>query len=108
MSGDAIRVFDYTSDVVRVRGSNDAKLGEWVISRSEVAWSMFRTEAQRAVSRARRSGKTVRVTYERGGVLHHVPDASLDAALMERASYLERKLVRVKPVPGHRPARCEW
>jgi hypothetical protein len=108
VSGDAIRVFDYTSDVVRVRGSSDAKLGEWATTRSAVAWSTFRAEVQRAVTRARRAGKPARVIYERAGVLYHVPDAGLDAALMERRSYLERKLVRVKPVPHDRPARCEW
>lgn len=108
VSGDAIRVFDYTSDLVRVRSSNDSGLGKWVTSGSAVAWSMFRAEVQRAVSRAKRAGKKVRITYERGGVIHRVGDAALDAALMEPRSYLERKLVRVKPVPAHRPARCEW
>lgn len=108
VSGDAIRVFDYTSDVVRVRSSSDAKLAAWATSRSVVAWWTFRAEAQRAVARARRAAKPVQVTYERGGMLSRVPDAGLDATLMEQGSYLERKLVKVKPVPHHRPARCEW
>jgi hypothetical protein len=108
LSGDAIRVFDYTSDVVRVRSSSDAEIAAWARSRSVVAWSTLRAEAQRAVKRARESTRKVQVTYERAGVLHRVSDVAVDAVLMEPRSYLERKLVQVKPVSGHRPARCEW
>jgi hypothetical protein len=106
LSADAIRIFDYTRDVVRVKSGDDKELRAWAGNRSLVAWSVFRQAVQRAVARARKDGRTVRVVYQRAGVEYAVGDAARDEALMERAPYLERKLVKIKPVPAIRPARC--
>jgi hypothetical protein len=102
----SIRVFDYTSDVVRVVGSTDAQLRQLARDRALVPWHMFRQEVRRAARRARPPGGAVAVTYERNGERLHVRDAASDPILAERGSYLERKIVRVKPTPGRRPARC--
>ena len=106
VSADAIRVFDYTADVVRVEASSDPDLRRFARSKSLVPWVMFRRDVQAAVGRARKDKRIVSVTYERGDEMVIVTDAGKDAALMDLGPYLERKLVKVKPTHGQQPARC--
>ena len=69
---------------------------------------MFRQAVQRSVRAAKKNDEIVSVTYVRDGATVRVPDAAKDAALMERGTVLERKLVKVKSTEGKNPARCSW
>ena len=104
----SLRVFDYTSDVVLVRKSSDPKLNGLARRKAQVSWFMFRQAVQRSVRAAKKNDEIVSVTYVRDGVTVRVPDAAKDAALMERGSLLERKVVKVKSTEGKNPARCSW
>lgn len=104
----ALRVFDYTSDVVVVLSSNDTKLKALARRETEVSWFMFRQAVQRAVRTAKRADRKLTVTYVRGGKLVRVRDAAADPALMERGTALERKIVKVKSADGKKPDACSW
>ena len=106
LPADSIRVFDYTSDVVRVVSSTDRELGLMARSRDLVPWLMFRREVGRAVARARALDRAVAVSYVRRGERIDVSDATGEPLLADPGSYLERKIVKVKPALARRPARC--
>jgi hypothetical protein len=105
---DALRLFDYTSDVVTVKTSNDKKLHALGRAGKKVSWLMFRHAVQKAVKKAKKEGKTIAITYVRDGETVKVRDAAKDGLLMDPGHFFERKIVKVKSAFRKNPGRCSW
>ncbi len=104
----AIETFDFTSDVVRLVAVNDKKLLERVRTKARIPWITFRAEVRRAVRRAKKKDRVLRLSYERDGQRFVVLDASKNAALMARHPRWVRKLIKAKPARGDLRASCTW
>lgn len=101
-------VYRYASDVVRVHSANDKKLRRFARRDELLPWYDFRRQVRAAIRRAKKQGKTVRFTYERGGQVVRVRDAAQHREFRYRLGYWDRKFVKIKRVRADYRAKCVW
>lgn len=103
MPDTALRLASYQEDLVEIEATNVPVLRRQVRTRSLITWYTLRRIVQRV---AATGGVGIHVNYARRGVHREVTHAENDPELMQPPSWLERKLLRFRPV--YRFRGCSW
>ena len=90
-----LRLASYQTDLVRIVASTDVSLQEIAQQGRPLTFFELRRMAR---DRVERGGPTFSVTYERGGAVRSVADATADSELSAPISYLERKFLRFREI----------
>lgn len=103
----SFEIAGYQRDVVSVETTNAPALDSFRKRRLRLVYFDFKQRLQQAVAQRALDARPLRVSYWRDGRRYFVPDVAKDPVLMEPIPWLQRKLLRFRPVPIRGPL-CTW
>lgn len=114
MPATALHLARYQDDLVQVDATNRQALDQWARKGRLRTFYDLRSEVQRLVREERdhlagrpEGAPPIYLQLERAGTRHTLRNAGANPEIMAEISWLERKWMKFRPVPGERQA-CTW